>query len=307
MDGLTILSKKTELTASLKSAIITITYNKIPNLNIFEKAAKLVDYVIICDNSSDYETITYLSNFCNNHDKFVFLKNDTNLGISKAYNKAVAYAQSLSVFWLYFFDDDAQFDLRWISFAKNSWLDLKKEGVPVGILAPIVTNNPAFVGSNIGLKSKYSIITSVITSGMLTNIDVFNHSGGYNPDFFVDWADLEFNIRVRQSGYFIVRLNIILIFQTFGRSLDNSNLRNKAINSYIKWSSMLSLKLNKSNTFSTVYSLYSISRYEDQKTKALWSMKRSGVRNLGFRLFLILLHHIVLPKILLKEITCSQR
>ena len=78
---------------STKSAIITITYNKIPNLKIFEQAAKLVDHVIICDNSSDSDTILYLSDFCSKHPKFVFLKNDTNLGISKAYNKAVALAQ----------------------------------------------------------------------------------------------------------------------------------------------------------------------------------------------------------------------
>ena len=77
---------------SYKSAIITITYNKIPNLNIFEQAAEFVDYVIICDNSSDSKTILYLSDFCKAHPKFLFLKNSTNLGISKAYNKAVALA-----------------------------------------------------------------------------------------------------------------------------------------------------------------------------------------------------------------------
>jgi GT2 family glycosyltransferase len=272
-------------------------------LKIFEQAAKLVDYVVICDNSSDSSTILYLSAFCKEHPKFLFLKNDTNLGISKAYNKAVALAQNLGVFWLYFFDDDAQFDPRWISVAKESWQELKERRTPVGILAPIVTNDSAYLDSRIGLRGNYSIITSVITSGIFTNVDVFNHSGGYNPDFFVDWADLEFTRRVKQSGFLVIRLNIVLVFQAFGRSLDNQNLRNKLINAYIKSSSLLSLRLNKSNTFSTSYSIYSLSRYSNQKTNALWSMKHSGIKNLGFRLFLILVHHIVLPSILRKEIS----
>jgi len=293
---------QTQTVSSNKSAIITITYNKIPSLKIFEQASEFVDYVIICDNSSDAQTILYLSDFCKSHPKFVFLKNDINLGISKAYNKAVALAQNLGVFWLYFFDDDAQFDPRWISIARRSWSELEGLGLRVGILAPIVSNNIQYLDSTIGLKSSYSTISAVITSGVFTNTDVFNRCGGYNPDFFVDWADLEFTRKVKQSGYLVVRLNMVLIFQAFGRSLDNSNFRNKLINAYIKSSSLLSLKLNKSNTFSTSYSLYSISRYKDQKENAFWSMKHSGIKNLGFRLFLIVVHHLVLPKLLQKEI-----
>ena len=170
-----------------KSAIITVTYNKIPNLQPFEHAAKFVDYIIICDNSSDAKTITYLSNYCSDKPKFVFLKNDTNLGISKAYNKAVALAEKLGAFWLYFFDDDAQFDPRWIRIARCYWVELQKNEVPVGLLSPIVSNDAAYVGKTIGLKGDYSIISSVITSGIFTNVEVFNSCGGYNPEFFVDW------------------------------------------------------------------------------------------------------------------------
>lgn len=86
-----------------------------------------------------------------------------------------------------------------------------------------------------------------------------------------------------------------------------NRIRNKLINLYIKSSSILSLRLNKSNTLSTYYSVYSVSRYKDQKTNALWSMKHSGIKNLGFRLFLILVHHVVLPKILQKEVLYPNR
>lgn len=285
-----------------KSAIITVTYNKIPALVNFERALERVDYVIICDNSSDTSVTGYLEGYCKSNPHFVLLKNNDNLGISKAYNKAVEYARQLGVFWLYFFDDDANFDVEWIGSAKSSWLELEAAGVPVGILAPIISNNPSYLHSNVGFRSRFSTISSVITSGIFTNTAVFKRSGGYNPDFFVDWADLELARRVRKSGFLVVRLNKVYVFQAFGRNLRNSNVRNRLINAYIKSTAMISLKLNKSNTFSTCYSVYSVNRYRDQKTNALWSMKHSGIRNLGFRLLLILVHHFVLPQLLRREI-----
>lgn len=285
-----------------KSAIVTVTYNKVPNFTIFEEAADLVDYVIVCDNSSDLQVIKRLDNYCKLHPKFVYLLNGANLGISKAYNKAVAYAQKLGVYWLYFFDDDANFDVAWIAAAKKSWRELETQHISVGLLVPIISNDKEYLRSNIGLHSRYSVISSAITSGILTTVDAFNRCGGYNTDYFVDWADLELCRRIKESGQLVLRLNEVYIYQAFGRNLKNDNLRNKLINTYIKSSSLLSLKLNKSNTLSTSYSVYSVSRYRDQKTNALWSMKHSGIKNLGFRLFLIIVHHVVLPKILQKEV-----
>jgi Predicted glycosyltransferases len=290
-----------------KSAIVTVTYNKVPNFTLFEEAADQVDYVIICDNSSDPHVIEELTAYSQTHPKFVYLLNNANLGISKAYNKAVAYAQKLGVYWLYFFDDDANFDVAWLSAAKQSWRELQAKKVPVGVLVPIITNDKAYMHSNVGFHSRYTPIASAITSGIFTTVAAFNHFGGYNPEYFVDWADLELCVRVRQSGLSVVRLNEVYIYQAFGRNLKNSNIRNKLINTYIKSSSILSLRLNKSNTLSTYYSVYSVSRYKDQKTNALWSMKHSGLKNLGFRLFLILMHHVVLPKILQKEVLYPSR
>lgn len=292
---------------SAKSAIVTVTYNKVPNFTIFEEAANLVDYIIICDNSSDPAVIQELTTYCQTHKKFVYLLNNANLGISKAYNKAVAYAEKLGVYYLYFFDDDANFDVAWLDAAKKSWRELQEKNVPVGVLVPIITNDKAYMHSNVGFRSRYTTIASAITSGIFTTVEAFNHYGGYNPDYFVDWADLELCVRVRQSGLSVVRLNEVFIYQAFGRNLKNTNLRNKLINTYIKSSSILSLRLNKSNTLSTYYSVYSLSRYQDQKTNALWSMKHSGIKNLGFRLFLILMHHVVLPKILQKEVLYPNR
>lgn len=290
-----------------KSAIVIVTYNKVPNFAIFEEAADSVDYIIVCDNSSDPHVIDDLSGYCQRHSKFIYIQNNANLGISKAYNKAVAYAQQLGVYWLYFFDDDANFDVAWLRAAKKAWLELEAQNKPVGLLAPIITNDKEYMHSTLGFRGRYSVIASAITSGIFTTVDAFNRCGGYNPDYFVDWADLELCRRMKQCGRSVIRLNEVFIYQAFGRNLKNSNIRNRLINTYIKSSSVLSLKLNKSNTLSTYYSVYSVSRYKDQKVSALWTMKHSGIKNLGFRLFLILMHHVVLPKILQKEVLYPSR
>lgn len=290
-----------------KTAIVTVTYNKVPALDNFRRAAAYVDYVIICDNSSDTHVISRLQKYCKRHPKFILLQNNANLGISKAYNKAVAYAQSLGVFWLFFFDDDAHFELSWLQEAPVAWRVLETQNVPVGLLAPIVTNNPQYLHSNLGFRKPFSVIPSAITSGLFTNTAVFNRCGGYDPAYFVDWADLELCRRMQRSGRLVVRLNKVLIYQTFGRNLVNNRFRNRLINGYVKSIAMLSLRMNKSNTLSTAYSVYSPRRYRDQQKFALQSMKHSGIKNLGFRLALIFIHHLVLPKILKKEVLYPSR
>jgi GT2 family glycosyltransferase len=292
---------------SAKSAIITVTYNKVPDFSFFEDAVPLVDFVVVCDNSTNPQVTACLDEYCRQHPPFHLIRNGKNLGISKAYNKAVAYAEAQGAFWLYFFDDDAHFSLEWLSKAKHTWRELEASGVAVGILVPIISNDKKYVHSTLGIKPSTSIISSAITSGVFTNTEVFSRCGGYNPAFFVDWADLEFNRRIKNGGYHVVRLNEVMIYQPFGRSLTDDGVRNRFINAYIKAYSLVSLKFNKSNTLSTAYSLYSPSRLRSQQANAVWTLKHAGVGNSGFRLFLIMVHHLVLPKLLRREILYPSR
>ncbi|MCW4001455.1 MAG: glycosyltransferase [Candidatus Bathyarchaeota archaeon] len=292
--------------ASGKSAIITVTYNKVPDFSCFEAASPMVDYVVICDNSTDKQVTSRLDEYCRCHPQFVLIKNHENLGISKAYNKAVSYAAALGAYWLYFFDDDAHFDAEWLIKAQAAWRWLEASGVPVGLLVPIISNDEKYVNSNLGIKTPYSVISWGITSGFFTTTSVFNRCGGYDPAYFVDWADLEFNRRIRNGGYLVVRLNEVLIHQDFGRSLSGGFL-SRIINAAVKSYSLISLKLNKSNTFTTAYSLYSPSRYRSLSDNGVWSLRQAGMGDSRFRLLMILFQHVFLSRVLRREILYPTR
>jgi rhamnosyltransferase len=211
-----------------KSAIVIVTYNKAPEFAIFEEAADSVDYIIICDNSSDPDVIKDLSSYCQRHSKYIYLQNNANLGFQKPTTKP-SHMPTARCLLLYFFDDDANFDIEWLSAAKKAWLELEEQNNPVGLLVPIITNDKEYMHSTLGFRGRYSVIASAITSGILTTIDAFSRCGGYNTDYFVDWADLELCRRMQQSGRLVVRLNKVLIYQAFGRNLRNVNLRNRLI------------------------------------------------------------------------------
>jgi GT2 family glycosyltransferase len=269
-----------------KSAIITVTFNRVPNLKILQQAAETADYIIICDNGSDSQTIAQLVNFCNWNPKFILLRNNANMGTSRAYNKAVAFARQLGVFWLCFFDDDAQFDPSWLRMAMNLWHDLEELGLPVGILVPIVSNDPHYLHSTLGLSSGYSLVSSAITSGLFTNAKVFDR--GYNPEFFLDWADIEFTWRVRQNGYLIIRLNKVMIIQDFGLRLPDDRFRNRLINAYSKLVTLSNLKRNRGNLFTTSYSIYMVHRRkENLKAGRRFFFQRMGAAKILWPFYLI--------------------
>ncbi len=47
-------------------------------------------------------------------------------------------------------------------------------------------------------------VTIVITSGALTNLQVWEKLGGFRDDFFIDYVDTEYCLRAKRAGYKIL-------------------------------------------------------------------------------------------------------
>ena len=128
------------------------------------------------------------------------------------------------MYWIFLFDDDAKYDSSYFTNMFKWWQVCENDGVQPGILAPIVADSQELMGKI--LSNDYSIVKSVITSGMMSNIDIFKEVGGYNEDYFVEMADFAFCERIRKHRLSIVRLNRVMITQVFGMDLLDS-VRNK--------------------------------------------------------------------------------
>ncbi len=248
----------------MKSCAVIVVYNHIPNNTTLESIIKNVDYLIIVDNNSELKTRRQLEIFSNVHSNKVILQiNNTNLGVSRAYNIAVKISIKLGVYWLYFFDHDALLFDEYFLQVNQAWEKLKNERI--GVVVPIVADSISVVKRYSTSGKLYSMIKTAITSGIMTNIDIFNHVGGFDEDFFVEGADYAFLDRVVSAGYIILRINRVLILQEFESKLNERRLVTMFFDRLISIRSTIRLSIGNSNNFRGTLSVYNNTRSKELK------------------------------------------
>ncbi len=242
-----------ELTNKLKTAVIIITYNKVPSFELLNTCLSYVDYIFITDNGSGEEVIEKLKNVESefNH-KIVLQLNRMNLGLSRSINVIVDQFKKYDVYWFYIFDQDSIVDYRFFLEAKEVWNSCLHNGEKIGLVVPIVGDQNSQLGQRLNIKRTVSTISSAITSGIFTNIEVFKEVGGFDESFFVYGADIDFTIKVRRKGYKICRLNKIYVVQTYGNLVKNDTLFSKLFFKLSKINSLFNLKLNMVNAYHSV-------------------------------------------------------
>lgn len=248
-----------------KTAIIVITYNKIPDLIFLNSCLCYVDYIFITDNGSSLEIVDTLRAFASKHGKRINLTlNKTNLGLSLPINDLVKEFQNYGIYWFYIFDQDAIADFDLFSEVKKAWNYCKLRHIRIGIVVPLVGDKQKTLGANLNLKRYISIIGSAITSGIFTNVDVFNAAGGFDQFFFAYGADIDFTIRVRRMGYKICRLNRLYIVQNYGEAVNIYTLRSRIFFKINQIISLVNLRLNMINAYHSKGYLYNSESLEIQ-------------------------------------------
>jgi rhamnosyltransferase len=130
------------------------------------------------------------------------IENRENLGIGAALNQGIARAMELGYSWTVSFDQDSWAGTDMISVLINIF---RRQARPetVGIIGC------NFEDDNLQLPSvkfppggpAFSESETVITSGSLLSGAVFSAAGRYRSDFFIDFVDLEYCLRLRKLGY----------------------------------------------------------------------------------------------------------
>lgn len=88
----------------------------------------------------------------------------------------------------------------------------------IGIAAPTPWDpqHDAGYDSVAALRAEVSDRTDVITSGMLVRRRALEQAGGFREDFFVDFVDIDFCLRVRRAGWRIVQDQSLRLPHTLG-------------------------------------------------------------------------------------------
>ncbi len=236
-----------------KTAIIIVTYNRVPNLENLRSCLNYVDYIFIIDNGSKCEVIENLKIFASDCEGRIFLHfNKTNLGLSTTINAAVELFYKYGIYWFYIFDQDAIVDKMLFSETRKIWDQCKAAKWNVGIVVPIVGDQEVLLGQNLKLKRHISRINSAITSGIFTNLDIFKEIGGFDESYFVYGVDIDFTLRVRRKGYEIFRINTIYLIQSFGNPISDDSSQFKLFVKLSKIYSLLNIRLNMVNSYHSI-------------------------------------------------------
>lgn len=190
----------------MKLSGIVIWYNPQENdiLNI-NSYIGYVDKLYVVDNSSKNNT-DFVKKIKDTY-KVEYIPNMKNLGIAKALNIGCEKAINEKYKWILTMDQDSKFLPEIIN--KYMELFLRKNSDEIGIIAPRYSINGAVIP-----KNKYS----VITSGSILNLNVYNQIGGFLEKLFIDEVDHEICFRILKNNYKILQFDEIILEHKLGNT-----------------------------------------------------------------------------------------
>jgi rhamnosyltransferase len=183
-------------------AAVVVFYN--PLDEHFENIASYlddVDCLFVVDNSEvpSSETARCLEGIA----KVRYLPNRENLGIARALNIGAEMALESGCDFLLTMDQDSRACPGMVP-TMLACLDMI-DAATAGILSPEYL--PVGAGPSLPSRSSCEEIPVVITSGNLLSLSAYNVAGPFRDDYFIDYVDHEYCLRLRSCGYKIFHVN----------------------------------------------------------------------------------------------------
>lgn len=199
---------------------IIVTYN--PDILTLEKninSLKLqVNKIVIIDNSSkNYKLIQKL---ITGEKKIYIISNSRNKGIAAALNQGMEYLKILGYNWVITLDQDSFLEKDVV---KNMKLYCNNK---VGIICPRIE----YIGQYTQKvkPQKVEEINACMTSASLTNVLAWEKVGRFDEDFFIDYVDNDFCMKLKLEEYSILRVNTCILKHNLGEG-KNFKIFNKKI------------------------------------------------------------------------------
>lgn len=195
----------------MKIYAVIITFN--PNVdNVFKLVESLLLQsvnVVVVDNNSNNKSD--LNSLMLAHTIML----DDNLGIAKAQNIGIDYAEKNNAEYIVFFDQDSSIPDNYINNLMFDYKQLKIQGLKIGAIGPrFIDDRHDFYYKTISLsksgfrkKMDVSNITQpihsslLISSGSLISVETLKNVGLMRENYFIDYVDTEWCIRAESQGY----------------------------------------------------------------------------------------------------------
>lgn len=199
-------------------------------ITFYEPEQSSVDYVLLLSNLFDRVIIfdnsevknTDLDQLFSNKEKYIYINNGKNLGLSIAYNTMIRYSLDNKSQYLMLFDQDSCFNITKV---KNFLNDIRKLDENQKTNVMIYAMRTYFFDSELKLidqNGEYENTQFAITSGSCINIPLLAQAKiFYDENIFIDHLDYDFCSRVIKQNYKIMLCNKYCVKQQLGYKVKN--------------------------------------------------------------------------------------
>jgi rhamnosyltransferase len=189
-----------------KQNICAIVVTYFPDEHFGERLEKIysqVGKIIIIDNTVE-ESRGALSQ-STVHDDIEIVINNENVGIGAALNQGVSRAIKLGFEWVITFDQDSWVHPDLVKILISIY-DQQSRPELVGVIGCNFEDENTHTTAMKHLVGgpKFVETQTVITSGSLLSIPTLKKVGPFRSDFFIDFIDYEYCLRLLQSGYTVI-------------------------------------------------------------------------------------------------------
>jgi GT2 family glycosyltransferase len=184
--------------------------------------------IIVIDNASTDGTVDTLRR-C--YPQVTLLPLHTNTGVGGAYATSLTYAVGRKHDWIWLFDQDSLPQPNALELLVNHLNDGTPENSSLGVVATLPVNpetgqayfgwrwDGSFVRVPDGERSApFCYVDTTISSGSLIRRDVVERVGLPRSDFFMDFVDHEYNLRIRRHGFKIAIVPCSVMFHSLGKT-----------------------------------------------------------------------------------------
>lgn len=171
-----------------------------------------VEEVFVVDNASN--NLMEIKKILSKYQRCLLIENKKNMGIAKALNQLCSKAYKDEFEWILTLDQDTVSPENLIErLRKYSY------GKKIGIICPDVHYEGinSLNKQNSSIKTRHTMeIKACMTSASLTCLKAWKEVKGFRNNYFIDYVDNEFCMKLRISGYKILRVNNVYISHELG-------------------------------------------------------------------------------------------
>jgi rhamnosyltransferase len=191
------------MTVHPKVAGVVVLFN--PEESILENIDSYINQVgklFVVDNSLNQKP--FIQVFARSKNNLEYIYNGDNIGVAAALNIGVKKAIESGYAFLLTMDQDSKAPQNLVS----ELLKVIETDKRIGIVSPLHSNK---FDTHLKKQEKITQEMIVMTSGNLLSLDVCQKIGTFRQDFFIDYVDIEYCIRMNYNNYKVLKVNNIIL------------------------------------------------------------------------------------------------